>query len=465
MRNNAVDIIPQSGYNRYMNYLKTAEIAKLWGISDRRVRTLCSEGRVAGVVEVQGTYLIPEDAEKPNDKRYRKSRHTYEDIEKYAAVYLSDVRKHVEEYDAEFNSRYYLKWADDVIGLIDAGWNVRFTDPRYNSVVAIYTRGCSHWTRDEFKRFLEGRIVSRDRRDIERILFRCGLSEYDSVMLGKATRAVSAADLIWIADNAEQRMEDAVSEVFDSVFLQKIDAEGASVDTPEGANIKRYGVCDGKYGIYKKRISPLSTDTESELAVYKLAKRLGVKCCPVRSVDEDTVFSEFEYDFAKEYIVHFRRLFTDRGENEYLNLLAVRPQYQADIIRMIALDFITRQDDRHLSNIAVKVGGASESGSSTESFYPLYDNGRSLFYEDTEETAARAVADVALYSTGFGPVGTYYDCVMDIAASGIQFSKLMNLDIDESEVADILESSRFKGYRLEYGCKWIMKTIEILKSI
>lgn len=113
----------------------------------------------------------------------------------------------------------------------------------------------------------------------------------------------------------------------------------------------------------------------------------------------------------------------------------------------------------------VKVGGASESGSSAESFYPLYDNGRSLFYEDTEETAARAVADVALYSTGFGPVGTYYDCVMDIAASGIQFSKLMDLDIDESEVADILESSRFKGYRLEYGCKWIMKTIEILKSI
>jgi len=45
-----------------------------------------------------------------------------------------------------------------------------------------------------------------------------------------------------------------------------------------------------------------------------------------------------------------------------------------DISRMILADFITRQDDRHLSNMAIKMNDVGES------IYPLYDNGRSLFY-------------------------------------------------------------------------------------
>ena len=33
-----------------MNYIKVSEAAKKWGISARRVRVLCAEGRIAGVV-------------------------------------------------------------------------------------------------------------------------------------------------------------------------------------------------------------------------------------------------------------------------------------------------------------------------------------------------------------------------------------------------------------------------------
>ena len=87
------------------------------------------------------------------------------------------------------------------------------------------------------------------------------------------------------------------------------------------------------------------------------------------------MFSSFAYNVSAEYLVHFRRLFAGaRSDNEYQNLISVRPQYKDDIARMMLLDFITRQDDRHLSNIAIKISGAGES------FYPLYDNGRSLFY-------------------------------------------------------------------------------------
>lgn len=443
-----------------MEYLTTAQIAEKWNISDRRVRTLCKEGRITGVVEKNGGYLIPFDAPKPADKRFRKPVYT---------INTDDVTwtREVPFADSSYNTILYLKWEDDVIGDIDSSYNVHFREPRYNDVVAAYTKGRWHWSRGEFESFLTDRIVSRSRRDIEKLLFRCGLSSYDAIKIGIATKAVNASDLIWITDKPDEKMGEGISRVFDSVFLQKIDAEGDSVDTPDGYNIKRYGVYKGKYGIYKKRLSPLSCDAESELAVYELAKLMNVPCCRVYKVDEDTVFSTFEYDFASEYIVHMRRLFegTDghsafvRGDNEYLNLISARPQFQADFVRMIALDFVTRQDDRHLSNIAFKIGAEGES------FYPLYDNGRSLFYEDTEETAARACGDIELYATTFGPSGTYYDYVREISDSGIQFGKLLNLNIEEIEISKALTKAGFKGYRYDAALKWITETLKVLKEL
>ena len=372
----------------------------------------------------------------------------------------------------------YLKWEDDVVAVIDDDYDVFFTQPEYNAVVSSYTHGEKRWSRSQFEAFLQGRIVSRDRRDIERILFRCGLSSYDAIRIGIATRAVNAADLFWLTDDPEMRMEEAVSEVFNSVFLQRIDAVGDSIDTPEGYNIKRYGVYQGRYGIYKKRISPVTKDAESEVAVYGLARLMGVGCCPAYRVDEDTVFSQFEYDFAREYIVHMRRLFEDgavRGEDEYLNLLAVRPQYRDDFVRMIALDFVTRQDDRHLSNIAVKmcdrksdrIGGwtSDQTSNHEESFYPLYDNGRSLFYDDSEETAGRACENVELFATGFGPAGTYYDYVREISESGIKFGELVNLDIEEEDIEAVLKDSGFSGYRFDAAVTWITRTLRILREL
>jgi hypothetical protein len=46
--------------------------------------------------------------------------------------------------------------------------------------------------------------------------------------------------------------------------------------------------------------NPLVTDVEYEVAVYLLAEKLGVPCCPAYRTDKDTVFSAFLYDFSKE---------------------------------------------------------------------------------------------------------------------------------------------------------------------
>lgn len=48
-----------------MDYLTASEIANIWGISSRRVRTLCKEGRVKGAITKGNLWLIPNNAEKP----------------------------------------------------------------------------------------------------------------------------------------------------------------------------------------------------------------------------------------------------------------------------------------------------------------------------------------------------------------------------------------------------------------
>jgi len=52
-----------------MNYLTTSELANLWGVSRRRVTTLCRDGRLEGAVLKGKTWLVPEGIEKPLDLR------------------------------------------------------------------------------------------------------------------------------------------------------------------------------------------------------------------------------------------------------------------------------------------------------------------------------------------------------------------------------------------------------------
>lgn len=52
-----------------MNFLTTAEYAKIWNISQRRVAIYCKEGRIEGAVLKGKTWLIPENTEKPEDPR------------------------------------------------------------------------------------------------------------------------------------------------------------------------------------------------------------------------------------------------------------------------------------------------------------------------------------------------------------------------------------------------------------
>ena len=57
-----------------MDYLTSAECAKKWNVSQRRVAIYCKEGRIEGAVLRGRMWLIPEGAKKPEDPRKKKKK-------------------------------------------------------------------------------------------------------------------------------------------------------------------------------------------------------------------------------------------------------------------------------------------------------------------------------------------------------------------------------------------------------
>ena len=57
-----------------MDYMTLKEASEKWGDSSRQVTYYCVEGRILGAVKMACVWLIPKEAAKPADRRYKESR-------------------------------------------------------------------------------------------------------------------------------------------------------------------------------------------------------------------------------------------------------------------------------------------------------------------------------------------------------------------------------------------------------
>ena len=57
-----------------MDYLKIDEVAARWGVSSRRLQTLCAQGKIEGATRFGRAWMIPKDAPKPADGRTKAAR-------------------------------------------------------------------------------------------------------------------------------------------------------------------------------------------------------------------------------------------------------------------------------------------------------------------------------------------------------------------------------------------------------
>ena len=74
------------------------EAAKLWDISERRVMILCKEGKIDGATKKGRSWVIPANAQKPADARYKKSQPVKASTRLPLPIGISDYRLAVTEY-------------------------------------------------------------------------------------------------------------------------------------------------------------------------------------------------------------------------------------------------------------------------------------------------------------------------------------------------------------------------------
>lgn len=79
-----------------MKYMSVKEASEKWKISERRIRKLCSEGRVEGAHKIGGSWSIPSDASKPFDGRYS-VRKTYRGLD-YDFTQIDSLKKRIDDH-------------------------------------------------------------------------------------------------------------------------------------------------------------------------------------------------------------------------------------------------------------------------------------------------------------------------------------------------------------------------------
>lgn len=105
-------------------------------------------------------------------------------------------------------------------------------------------------------------------------------------------------------------------------------------------------------------------DLANEVLIYKTCKLLGVKCCRTVKVvynGKPAILSFYDYRPDKDIFMSFKQC--GKSISEIYDSLSKQDKMEFD--KMMLLDYITLQQDRHMSNLAIKNGG----------IYPLFDNG------------------------------------------------------------------------------------------
>ena len=71
-----------------MDYITAREAAQKWGISERRVQTLCEQSRIEGIARLGKSWAIPKEAKKPIDARKKTHNPNGEDVNRETCIHF-----------------------------------------------------------------------------------------------------------------------------------------------------------------------------------------------------------------------------------------------------------------------------------------------------------------------------------------------------------------------------------------
>lgn len=90
-------------------FMTVKEAAEKWGISDRRIRLLCAEGKIPGACQKGRSWMIPANSQKPADGRYKSAESLLDIIDRKKAE-LDKRRPLTEGEVARLNEEFTVEY-------------------------------------------------------------------------------------------------------------------------------------------------------------------------------------------------------------------------------------------------------------------------------------------------------------------------------------------------------------------
>ena len=253
----------------------------------------------------------------------------------------------------------------------------------------------------------------------------------------RVTNIVKSKKFIKLRKGKMPLLQEDNKEVVDSIEkIRDIDLYEAQLGSV-GTLMKFFGYRkrDRRVGVVKYSLGDILNDNINEVICYKLGKLFGVNVCEasleIYEGKHNCVISLYEYEPYKEYLRTCKSVFgTEHFKSDFSvsNIERLFSKKAADDFkRMVIFDCLTFQEDRHISNFAFI----------DNRMYPLYDNGRSLFWNRTDSEIKDIIErDVIRYikknEHGYG--FPYVDGVLGI----FECRRLIKNDVKFEGIYDII---------------------------
>ena len=108
-------------------YITVKQASEKWGISDRRIRTLCFEGKIPGAYQEGRGWKIPADATKPEDGRYKSKESLFMQIDRKKKE-LDNKRPLTEGEVARLNEEFIVEYTYNSNAIEGSTLTLRETD-------------------------------------------------------------------------------------------------------------------------------------------------------------------------------------------------------------------------------------------------------------------------------------------------------------------------------------------------
>lgn len=209
----------------------------------------------------------------------------------------------------------------------------------------------------------------------------------------------------------------------------------------KGVNQKQECRCSEGKGIFKSPMNVLSRDHICEAIVYEIAKHYGVRCCYSKVIKVNNSIGSFsKYEDTKnntiiplEEIVNSSSLTVDKYV-KVMNKLLYKRDF-TECIRMLAIDFIVGQRDRHMENVAVyKLTDSWHKNSDKYKIYDMFDNGFCLASPTIPE---HAIGELKQYNYS-SRMGSGKDILEELIKHKKELSNFKNKLIMPKDVVDII---------------------------